>query len=695
MQSSRGLGNHGYESYEPCGFLAVLVRCQVVDAMATPVVGVLADRLGNRKLWHFIGTITVFVSFPLIFMHCPGSSTAWSASLYYATFIVVFQIGWAMVQISHLSLITDLTPRKEERAELTAIRYTASVCAGVGVYSVTWVVFHATKTEFSEKISLGDDYKFREIAQPVQDPGPSTSKTNLFSAISPIPETKIEKQVGLGRKLCRKQHLEILTSTPVKRKLEVAQGASASHHNTRRVKEKKKIKKQPTSESSEVDCSTLSDDEMDEAVLTKTGKEPNELCCICGEIGRDKELWYRCVSCSSWNHAECTAVDTPKDYDIVIAGSVVGLITTVWFHLGVPKTNTIQRITESRVRDMTSLWQGTLQYLCSLVLLQVALLYVASRMFHTLCLVYMPLYLSESVSEDSESLATVPLLTYIASFVPSFGIKYLSNGLGNKTIYMVGATVSVIACLWIQYGSGEDFNTRQIYGVAILLGIGSSTTMISSLCLTADLIGIHTEQGAFVYSAVTFADKLLNGIVVFIIEYLMTGVESEAETCEIKSESALHHAKAEKAYKTLKVDEETAKNNPNSVVLCVDLQQILFCPTLTPSSMFYQRQLSCYDLAIYDLGKGYVTFYMECPSKDLCPHYYRDILVMVCGGSAILGMLVLATLTSVKIGQDRYQSSLHLVVEHVNRPTRPLLHKIENNAMAEIHPIYKTNNSYS
>nr|CAD7445109.1 unnamed protein product [Timema bartmani] len=142
---------------------------QVVDALATPVVGVLADRLGNRKLWHFIGTITVAISFPLIFMHCPGSSTAWSASLYYAAFIVVFQIGWAMVQISHLSLITDLTPSKKERADLTAIRYTASVCAGVGVYSVTWVVFHATKTEFSDKISLGDDYKFREHIKSVTD----------------------------------------------------------------------------------------------------------------------------------------------------------------------------------------------------------------------------------------------------------------------------------------------------------------------------------------------------------------------------------------------------------------------------------------------------------------------------------------------------------------------------------------------
>ena len=29
--------------------------------------------------------------------------------LYYPVFIVIFQFGWAAVQISHLSLITDLT----------------------------------------------------------------------------------------------------------------------------------------------------------------------------------------------------------------------------------------------------------------------------------------------------------------------------------------------------------------------------------------------------------------------------------------------------------------------------------------------------------------------------------------------------------------------------------------------------------
>jgi len=45
-------------------------------------------------------------------------------------------------------------------------------------------------------------------------------------------------------------------------------------------------------------------------------------------------------------------------------------------------------------------------------------------------------------------------------------------------------------------------------------------TMVTSLCITADLIGSHTENGAFIYSVVTFADKVLNGVAVMIIEDL-------------------------------------------------------------------------------------------------------------------------------------------------------------------------------
>ena len=58
-----------------------------------------------------------------------------------------------------------------------------------------------------------------------------------------------------------------------------------------------------------------------------------------------------------------------------------------------------------------------------------------------------------------------------------------------------------------------------IYIVAVLIGSASSTLLITSLSITSDLIGSHTESGAFVYGAMSFLDKLSNGATVMVIQY--------------------------------------------------------------------------------------------------------------------------------------------------------------------------------
>ena len=70
------------------------------------------------------GTICVALSFPFLFMNCIhcSNSDIWAQFLYYSPFVVIFQIGWASTQISHLSLIPELTPNNGERVELNAIR---------------------------------------------------------------------------------------------------------------------------------------------------------------------------------------------------------------------------------------------------------------------------------------------------------------------------------------------------------------------------------------------------------------------------------------------------------------------------------------------------------------------------------------------------------------------------------------------
>lgn len=61
-------------------------------------------------------------------------------------------------------------------------------------------------------------------------------------------------------------------------------------------------------------------------------------------------------------------------------------------------------------------------------------------------------------------------------------------------------------------------NTVNAIVAAILLGSGSSTILITSLSMTADLIGDNTNTGAFVYGSMSFFDKLSNGVVIALLQ---------------------------------------------------------------------------------------------------------------------------------------------------------------------------------
>ena len=66
-----------------------------------------------------------------------GISNNMAQLAYYATFIVIFQFGWASTQIAHLAAIPDLSECQNERTGLTAIRYSMTVISTIMV-SFIW-----------------------------------------------------------------------------------------------------------------------------------------------------------------------------------------------------------------------------------------------------------------------------------------------------------------------------------------------------------------------------------------------------------------------------------------------------------------------------------------------------------------------------------------------------------------------------
>jgi len=57
-----------------------------------------------------------------------------------------------------------------------------------------------------------------------------------------------------------------------------------------------------------------------------------------------------------------------------------------------------------------------------------------------------------------------------------------------------------------------------MYGASVTLGVGGSTLLVTVLTMLADLIGDNVETGAFVYGAMSFLDKMSNGIVIQIVQ---------------------------------------------------------------------------------------------------------------------------------------------------------------------------------
>jgi len=217
-----------------------------------------------------------------------------------------------------------------------------------------------------------------------------------------------------------------------------------------------------------------------------------------------------------------------------IAASVLGLglLTSAAFHLTV----------EERVREIPSGyseingepverelvqpmgprdWAGEPQFY------QVAGVYMSTRLFVNLSQAYLPLYLQSSLELSSKYVAIIPLVMYSASFIASRFMKPLNRRAGRKVSYLLGAALGLAACVWIYYGGDEQgradrwFKHYGIFIAAGLLGVAGSTVLITSLSLTAELIGSNTESSAFVYGAMSFTDKVSNGLAVMVIQHFI------------------------------------------------------------------------------------------------------------------------------------------------------------------------------
>ncbi|XP_033838971.1 major facilitator superfamily domain-containing protein 12-like [Periophthalmus magnuspinnatus] len=359
----------------------LLLVGQIADGVCTPLIGYESDRTpgcgnyGKRKTWHLVGCLSVALSFSFIFNQCLGCSSQtpqWVSVLYFVPFIVVFQFGWAAVQISHLSLIPELVRCEHAKVELTAYRYAFTVMANITVYALAYLLFH---------MQGGQD----------------------MDALGPV--------------------------------------------------------------------------------------------------------------------------DIPVFRNLALIVLAIGLVFSLIFHLGTSEHRSRAEATEDGeqsplLASRTTTLSATLQWKCWLKqpsFYQVALLYMSTRLIVNLSQTYISMYLVNTLGLDKKYIATIPLVMYLSGFLSSFIMKPISKLIGKALTYFVGLLLIMTFSYWVLL---DEAMGQRVYGAAVLLGAGSATILVISLAMTAELISDQTQSGAFVYGAMSFTDKLANGLGVMLIQSL-------------------------------------------------------------------------------------------------------------------------------------------------------------------------------
>jgi len=203
---------------------------------------------------------------------------------------------------------------------------------------------------------------------------------------------------------------------------------------------------------------------------------------------------------------------------ILITGSITSLI----FHLGSKEAMTGTKHFQT-LRDNHRTWR---EFLWDNQFYMIALIWMLTRVISNISQVYLPLYIMDTTDAsqvDRKLIAIGPLIVYISGFLTSFPMRTVNQYFGRKPTMILG----LIAVLFASSLFWNIFSIEKLFSISIqmtiffgtiLLGIGITTAQITSSAFTSDLIGQNTECGAFVYGAMSFSDKLANGLAIAIIQ---------------------------------------------------------------------------------------------------------------------------------------------------------------------------------
>ena len=147
-----------------------------------------------------------------------------------------------------------------------------------------------------------------------------------------------------------------------------------------------------------------------------------------------------------------------------------------------------------------------------------AFIYMCSRVVVNVSQVFLPFFVLDALGLSNVYITILPCVTYVSSMVAAGVMQRLNRQLGRVVVFLGGFGLAVAGLLGMLFLPAHAPWKWLVYPCCVLVGLGNGTIMVCCTQLTSDLIGSRTNFAAFVFGSFSFTDKLVTGVLLFVLQ---------------------------------------------------------------------------------------------------------------------------------------------------------------------------------
>jgi hypothetical protein len=145
-----------------------------------------------------------------------------------------------------------------------------------------------------------------------------------------------------------------------------------------------------------------------------------------------------------------------------------------------------------------------------------------ARLHVVLNQVYLPVFLRESLLLDDELVALAPLVLFAGGLVAMCATNIAARHVSFNLLLIGGCALGIVAAVWFALSNAKHSHWNA-FGASFVTGSAGSSTVVAALVLACYMVGPQTQASGFVFGTLTFFDKLLNGLLIVVLEHLGEG----------------------------------------------------------------------------------------------------------------------------------------------------------------------------